>query len=89
MLIPGTPMNNAVEEKRFSALNAEEILIEMKILLENISDDVQSCVFRSNHASNYLALKGKLSRDKNKMLEMVNQNLDHKLNIRPEYYRAL
>ncbi len=57
--------------------------------MENISDDVQNCVFRSNHASNYLALKGKLSRDKNKILELINQNIQHKTNIRPEHYRAL
>ena len=89
MHIPETPMYRDLVEKRFAFLTAEEILQEMKIFMENISDDVQNCVFRSNHASNYLALKGKLSRDKNKILEMINQNIQHKINIRPEHYRAL
>jgi radical SAM superfamily enzyme YgiQ (UPF0313 family) len=89
MLIPETPMYKAQEEKKFRPSTSEEILQEMKILLENISNDVQNCVFRSNHASNYLALKGKLSRDKNKLLELVHQNINHKINVRPEHYRAL
>jgi radical SAM superfamily enzyme YgiQ (UPF0313 family) len=89
MLIPGTPMNMVMEEGKFKPLTAEDILLEMKILLENISDDVQNCVFRSNHASNYLALEGKLSRDRNKLLDMVIKNLKNKEHVRPEHYRAL
>jgi len=89
MLIPGTPMYKAFEENTFILLTADEILQEMKIFLENISDGVQNCVFRSNHASNYLALKGKLSRDRKKLLEQINFSIENKKNIRPEYYRAL
>ena len=89
MLIPGTPMHKAMEDKIFTPLTADEILLEMKIFLENISDDVKNCVFRSNHASNYLALKGKLGRDRNKLLEIVNKNLKENISIRPEHYRAL
>jgi len=89
MLIPGTPMHRAVAEKKIQLSNSEEILQEMKLFLENISDDVQNCVFRSNHASNYLALKGKLGRDRTKLLEIVNQNIEHHMSIRPERYRAL
>jgi radical SAM superfamily enzyme YgiQ (UPF0313 family) len=89
MFIPGTPLNKELEEKMFAPLAAEDILLEMKIFLENISDNVQNCVFRSNHASNYLALSGKLCRDRNKLLKQVNENLKRKDDIRPEYFRAL
>lgn len=89
MLIPGTPMHKEMEDNKLTLLTAEEILLEMKIFLENISDNVQNCVFRSNHASNYLALKGKLSLDKNKLIELVSQNINHHQSVRPEQYRAL
>jgi len=89
MLIPETPMHRAVAEKKIQLSDSGEILQEMKLFLEKISDDVKNCVFRSNHASNYLALKGKLGRDRNKLLEIVNQNIKHHLSIRPERYRAL
>ena len=61
----------------------------MKIFMENISDDVQNCVFRSNHASNYLPLKGRLSRDREKILETIDQGLEHPENVRSEYLRGL
>jgi len=89
MLIPGTPMQRAFEKNKFQPSNSNQILQEMKLFLENISDDVQNCVFRSNHASNYLALKGKLSRDRSKLLEIVSQNIENHLSIRPEHYRRL
>jgi len=89
MLIPGTPMNKEMLKNMFVLPTAVEVLAEMKIFLENISDDVQNCVFRSNHASNYLALKGKLSRDRNKLLDIVTQNINHQKNVRSEFYRAL
>jgi len=61
----------------------------MKILIENISDDVKNCVFRSNHASNYLPIKGRLSRDRAKILDVITQGMINPHNIRPEYLRGL
>lgn len=89
MTVPGTQVHRDMMNGNLEIMSAHEILSEMKIFMENISDDVQNCVFRSNHASNYLALKGKLSRDRDKILEMINSNLKTGDNIRPEYYRAL
>jgi radical SAM superfamily enzyme YgiQ (UPF0313 family) len=66
MIPPGTPVYKDTQEGTFIPMDSEEILVEMKILLENISDEVKNCIFRSNHASNYLALKGILSRDRKK-----------------------
>jgi hypothetical protein len=47
--------------------------------------------FRSNHASNYLALKGDLQKDKQHLLEIIDAALndpDSPL-LRPEFMRAL
>ncbi len=90
LMIPhGTSIYKDIHEGRLIPMNADEILYEMKIFIEHISDEVQHCIFRSNHASNYLALKGILSRDKDKILEVIGNNLQNRDDIRPEYLRAL
>lgn len=89
MIVPGTQIHKDSSEGKLMTMDADEILREMKIFMENISEDVQNCVFRSNHASNYLALGGKLCRDKDKILEQIEQNIKDRKYIRPEHYRAL
>ena len=89
MIPPGTPIHKDTAAGKFIPMNADEILYEMKIFMENISDEVQNCIFRSNHASNYLAIKGTLCEDRSQILELINQNLRHHTDIRPEIFRAL
>ena len=89
MLPPGTPIFKETQQGTFHPMNSDEILEELKVFIENISDDLRNCIFRSNHASNYLALKGILSDDKEKIIKKIQQNLlDHR-DVRPEFYRAL
>jgi len=78
-----------LQKGKFVPQTANGILYEMKTFIENISSDVQNCVFRSNHASNYLPIKGRLSRDKNKILEIIQNSLENPEKIRPEYLRGL
>ena len=89
MIPPGTPVQKDKQEGKLIPMDSDEILQEMKILIENISDDIKNCIFRSNHASNYLALKGILSRDKDKMLDQINKNLRDGTDVRPEMSRGL
>jgi radical SAM superfamily enzyme YgiQ (UPF0313 family) len=90
LMIPaGTQVYKDMMEGRLIPMSADDILYEMKIFMEHISDEVQNCVFRSNHASNYLAIKGTLSADKEAILALINKNLQNKEDIRPEYFRAL
>ena len=50
-----------------------------------------NCVFRSNHASNYLPVKGTLPEDKERILEAIEGVLRAKDRgiLRPEFMRAL
>lgn len=89
MIPPGTPIERDTQEGKFTPMNSMEILEEMKVLIGNISDEVTNCIFRSNHASNYLALKGILSRDRDTMVEQINKNLQYGTDIRPEMFRGL
>jgi len=89
MLPPGTEIEKDVKRGTFKPLDQKNTLKELKIFLENISDDLHSMVFRSNHASNYLALKGVLAKDKNELVQKVKYGLSHPESLRPEYYRGL
>ena len=63
-----------------------DILRETELLLQHI--DSEGSVFRMNHASNYLTLKGTLNQDRDAMLERVRKGLEG-YGLRPEYLRAL
>mgnify|MGYP007083928992 FL=1 len=55
-------------------------------MLEHI--DSEGSVFRSNHASNYLTLKGTLNRDREAMCEQIRTALERG-GYKKEYFRAL
>ena len=56
-------------------------------MLEHI--DSEGSIFRSNHASNYLSLKGTLNRDRDALCNTLRRALDGELGYKSEYYRAL
>lgn len=62
-----------VQSGKFKLLTPREVLLETKEMIENI--DVENCIFRSNHASNYVALKGTLSKDKETILAQIERGL--------------
>lgn len=67
MLVPGTQLYQQWEAGDFYLMDAEQMLIELHQVIENL-DSLTSCVFRTNHASNYLALRGTLPEDKQRLL---------------------
>jgi radical SAM superfamily enzyme YgiQ (UPF0313 family) len=89
MLVPGTQLYRQQQKGEFELPGPFEILDEMRILIENL--EVQNTEFRSNHASNYLPIKGRLPEDKQKILDLINDMIaknDRKY-LRPDYLRAL
>ncbi|MCF7794400.1 MAG: radical SAM protein [Candidatus Cloacimonetes bacterium] len=89
MFPDGSDVKRDAEAGTLTPQTAIGIMQEMKLLIENINDEVKNCVFRSNHASNYLPVKGRLSRDREKILHQINYALDHPENVKPEYLRGL
>jgi radical SAM superfamily enzyme YgiQ (UPF0313 family) len=65
----GTRIYDMVMSGEFVIMKPMEILKELKLLVENL--DVSNCVFRTNHASNYLALGGQLPEDKIRILSAL------------------
>lgn len=80
-----TPLYLDYVNGKFNMPNAEEILQEMKIFLENV--DSEGTIFRSNHASNYVLLAGTLNEDKKGLIEAIDKTLKKK-NFVPEVLRG-
>ena len=73
----------------FEALDQKGLFQEMYWLLDTL--DLKNTIFRSDHASNYLVLKGTLNRDKPRLLETVRAALEQpgSVALRPEWMRGL
>jgi radical SAM superfamily enzyme YgiQ (UPF0313 family) len=89
MLESGTEMTDAVRSGRFIVPKPLDLLRELREIIANI--DVSHAVFRSNHASNYLPLRGTLPQDKAALLESLDRVIDMggKARLKPEGWRAL
>ena len=90
MLEPRKPSYQEIfNDPNWRMLDQAEILAECRHLLSNI--DADGITFRSNHASNYLSLAGDLQKDKQRLLDIINNVLKNPKSpfIRPEYLRRL
>ncbi len=82
------PIYKDIADGSFKLLTAEEVLGETALLLKNI-DVKKNCVFRSNHASNYVSLRGDLPKDKEHMLMQLRRAMENTSLIKDERFRAL
>ncbi len=89
MIPPGTVIHKQREQGRFKPMTSTEILQELQTFIENTSENLHDCVFRSNHASNYLPIKGTLAGDKSSILQLISAAIDNPEILRPEGWRGL
>lgn len=73
----------------FEPLDQAGLFAEMQWLLETL--ELDNTIFRSDHASNYLVLKGTLGRDKEKLLSQVRAAIERpgSVPLRQEWQRGL
>ncbi len=88
LLEPGAPMREDVIEGRFELLSAEEVIAETLLMMKNINVE-KKCVFRSNHASNYVSLRGDLPYDKDRMIAQLERAMEDTGLLKDERFRAL
>ncbi len=89
MLVPGTELYQQWHSGEFQLLEPEQMLVELRQVIEHITG-LSECVFRTNHASNYLPLKGTLPQDKERLLQTLDSALTMgKDALRPESWRGL
>lgn len=81
------PIKKEIEKGTFKIMDPISILNETRLLIENL--DCTNAIFRSNHASNYLNLKGTLNQDKEKLLKEIDKALNGEINLKDEYLREL
>lgn len=63
------------------------LFMEMKHLIETL--ELENTIFRSDHASNYVALKGTLGADKQRFLNQLDDAIAGRIALRQEWQRGL
>jgi radical SAM superfamily enzyme YgiQ (UPF0313 family) len=73
----------------FEMLDQPGLFGEMHTLLNNL--ELERTIFRSDHASNYLTLRGTLGKDKQKLLNIITTAIEqpHAVPLREEWQRGL
>ena len=87
MLEEGTELLEEYKKGNFIPLSSSEILEETKLMIKNINVK-EKCIFRSNHASNYVSLKGTLPYEKENILKTIDYALKNN-EIKSEFLRRL
>lgn len=82
-----TKMARKIEDGNITLLRPEEVMKETKLMLENMN--VTNCIFRSNHASNYVSLKGTLPIDKENLINTIDNILSEDFYYKKDKYRLL
>lgn len=88
MVEPDAPLYEKIKSGEFQLLTPEEVMAETYLLLKNADPD-KKCVFRSNHASNYLSLRGDLPDDKERMLAQIERAMKDSSLLKDERFRML
>lgn len=87
MLIPGTPLYEDAASGRFQLPDAMGMLRELYTMLSQTH--MSRGLFMANHASNYLPLRVRMPADRQAALELIEQAISGKVDLKPEYLRAL
>jgi hypothetical protein len=89
MLTPGTAMERKVATSEVVLPDSVGMLRELREIVAHL--DVTDCLFRCNHASNYLPIGGRLPGDKAAILAQLDRVLDAPAatQLRPESWRLL
>jgi len=89
MLVPGTVLDDMVKRGEFELVTDPlDVLKEVELIVKNI-DAPGPVVFRTNHASNYLPLRGVLPGDKEGLLKTIRGAMKDPSILRAEYLRGL
>lgn len=89
MVVPNSPVDAMIKRGEFELVtDPVEVLMELDLMIRNI-DAPGPVVFRTNHASNYLPLRGTLPQDKEALLKTIQEALKDPSRLRPESMRGL
>ena len=86
-VLPGTPIATLAARGDFELPSVEQMLTELRVIV--VASQPRAAIFRTNHASNYLPLEGRLPRDRDRIVETVDRALAGGIPLRPEWARGL
>jgi radical SAM superfamily enzyme YgiQ (UPF0313 family) len=86
-VVPRTPLAKLEEQGRFTLPDVLGLLTELRWFIEEAQPT--GAIFRSNHASNYLPIGGRLPRDQSAILATIDEALSGRMALRPEWARGL
>jgi radical SAM superfamily enzyme YgiQ (UPF0313 family) len=87
MLVPGTELAEQHSRGEFELLKPLEFLKELRMIIQDL--ELSKTIFRTNHASNFLALGGTFPKDKERILAELDRGIAGDAPLRPEFYRGL
>ena len=88
MLDPRASIMREVESGELELLTPEEIVAETYLMMEHMNP-TKPVVFRSNHASNYLSLRGNFPEDKQHMMGLLKKAMEDIGMLKDERFRML
>ena len=86
-VVPGTPLAKLTKSSRFALPEVKQMLGELRTIV-SLAEPTDA-VFRTNHASNYLPLAGRLPRDRERIVRAIDHALAGDVPLRPEWSRGL
>ncbi|MDD6043468.1 MAG: radical SAM protein [Eubacteriaceae bacterium] len=88
MLDRRAPITQQIESGELELLSGEEVVAEAYLMLKH-TNPTKPCVFRSNHASNYVSLRGDLPADKEMLMNKLKMAMENTGMLKDERFRAL
>jgi radical SAM superfamily enzyme YgiQ (UPF0313 family) len=85
--VPGTPLFEEQRRGTFVLPSPEETLDELRVLVDRMR--LSGAVFRSNHASNWLPLAGRLPADRERLLAAIDAARAGEVPLVPDEWRGL
>jgi len=86
-IVPGTPIDKMQVKGKFTLPSVNRMPLELRTMVAEASP--RDAVFRTNHASNYLPLSGRLPEDRERIVALLDKALAGDLALRPEWSRGL
>ncbi len=86
-VVPGTPTATLAARGGFELPPVEQMLKELRTMVAESRPT--GAIFRTNHASNYLPLEGRLPRDRDRIVATIDRALSGEVRLRPEWARGL
>jgi len=86
-VVPSTPIAKQERRGKYELPNKPELLRELHTFVAETKPT--DALFRTNHASNYLPIGGRLPRDRDAILEVIDAAIGGSVPLRPEAMRGL